>query len=69
MLSPAEQMSLLRQMWASQAARNDKPSPAWLVITEAGELVGWTLAKPTAIKQAGKRADTCHIAKLDPHDY
>ena len=69
MLSPAEQMSLLRQTWASQAARNDSPSPAWLVITEAGELVGWTRTCATAIKQARKRVDTCHIAKLDPHDY
>lgn len=69
MLAPAEQMSLLRQTWAAQAARNAKPSPAWLVITEAGELVGWALARRTAEKQATKRGDTCHVARLDPRDY
>lgn len=68
-ITPAEQMRLLRQIWAAQAARCEKPSPAWLVISETGELVSWALARRTAEKTACRRGETCHVARLDPRDY
>ena len=69
MLSPAENMNLLRQMWAAQAARNEKPSPVWIVVTETGELAHWAVTKYAAAKLAAKPMATCHIARLDPRDY
>jgi len=69
MLDPAEQMALLRQTWAAQVARNDKPSPAWVILTESGELVGWALVRRAAEKSARKRAMSCHVARLDPRTY
>ena len=68
-VSPARQMELLRQLWAQQAARCDKPSVAWLVLSDDGALVSWALSKRAAEKTAQRRPETCHLARLDPRDY
>ena len=69
MLNSSEQMRLLRQLWAAQAARNAKPSVAWLTVTQDGDVVGWALTKRAAERLAQKRIEPCHIARLDPKDY
>jgi L-amino acid N-acyltransferase YncA len=62
-------MNLLRQMWAAQAARNEKPSPVWVAITETGELAHWAVTRYAAQKTAARFLITCYIARLDPHSW
>ena len=69
MVTPAENMKSLRNLWAQQAARCDKPSIAWLVLSDDGALVTWSLSKRAAEKTAQRRPETCHLARLDPRDY
>ena len=69
MLNPSEQMELLRQLWAAQVARNAKPSVAWLIVTQDGDVVGWALTKRAAERSARTRSEHCHIARLDPKIY
>ena len=69
MLQPGELMDLLRKTWGAQAARLDKPSPVWIVLTGAGELVSWSMTRRAAEKVACQRGDYCHVARLDPRVY
>ena len=68
-LNAADHMDHIREWWAASAARQEKPSPVWVVIPHDGQVVGWGWSRAAAEKCARLKIMNCHIARLDPRDF